>query len=99
MTSTEKHDSAFGAGSRNKKPSNDDWGDELDDNDRSRASGGAGLRQPGNPGVGGGRDSALNTRDDGRSSMGSNYAGFGLLGKAKRKDDEDDLDNILGSLE
>jgi len=50
-------------------------------------------------GTGGGRDSALHTRDDGRSSMGSNYTGFGLLGKAKRKDDEDDLDNILGSLE
>jgi hypothetical protein len=31
--------------------------------------------------------------------MGSNYTGFGLLGKAKRKDDDDDLDNILGSLE
>jgi hypothetical protein len=41
----------------------------------------------------------LNVRDDGRSSMGSNYTGFGLLGKAKKKDDEDDLDNILGHLE
>jgi len=37
--------------------------------------------------------------------MGSNYAGFGLLGKTKnassgkKKDDEDDIDNILGDIE
>ena len=46
-------------------------------------------------------------REDGRSSMGSNYAGFGILGKpkpttssGKKKDDDHDLlDNILDDIE
>lgn len=49
------------------------------------------------------------TNNDGRSSTGSQYAGFGIKGKQKtmgasssgwkRDDDEDPLDNILTSME
>ena len=45
-------------------------------------------------------------KDEGRSSMGSNYAGFGILGRqratssgGKKKDDDDALDNILDDIE
>ncbi len=110
-----KHDSldTFGnikgfAGLKSKKDENEGWGgssaldwEAPDDRPKGLLS-----KNTGNFGTayGGGRDSALGNRDDGRASEGSNYTGFGLLGRSKtsagkKKDDEDDIDDILGDIE
>lgn len=97
-----------------KNNDDDDWG-ATDWNDPPRTTGNAGFNSKpsgslggGGGGLGfgsafGGKDSSH--KEDGRSSMSSNYAGFGILGRnrssGKKKDDDDAdlLDNILDDIE
>ena len=106
LTSLNKLNSAATFGKDKQKSStalnndNDDWGalDDLNEGNKSKLSGGAAKSNYGGFGV-------SRERDDGRSSMGSNYAGFGITGKrpagssGKKRDDEDDLDDLLGDIE
>lgn len=94
------------SGLRSKKDENEGWGgaSALDWEAPDDRSGRLLSKNTGNFGnAGGGRDSGLGNRDDGRSSVGSNYAGFGLMGKSKssgkKKEDDDDIDDILGDIE
>ncbi|CDW83861.1 UNKNOWN [Stylonychia lemnae] len=98
-------ESATTFGKKSKKDLDDDddlWGlEEWNEKDQSKiqAIGGTGLQK-----MTGSFTAKEQGRDDGRSSMGSNYAGFGILGRAKPttssgKKKDDDIDNILDDFE
>ena len=86
-----------------KKDDDDElWGlDEIEvlgDNEKSKISGGP-YKMSGSF-----AQNKEQAREDGRSSMGSNYAGFGILGRPKPatssgKKKDDDIDNILDDFE